>query len=739
MSLSYKIVIGLILLQSASAFSQGKINVNGATVNVVNAAYLNTYDVRLTVPSALNVNGSTLKVANNITSTQNINLRNGALEMSGANSQTIPVGAFVNNAVNDFIISNTSATGVGLTGAVDVYNSLTYSGTGMKLSTNDSLTIKSIATNTAWVGDMTGNTITGKVKVERFISARKAWRFLSIPTNTGQTIRQAWQEDAISSLLNPVIGYGIQLTGAGGTGAGFDSYSALPSMKTYNSSTGTWDGITGTGNLIKATGGYMTFIRGDRTANLVTSPVTSTTLRTYGPLYTGNQAAIAIPANLFVAIGNPYASAIDMRSITKTGCKDFFYVWDPALAGAYGYGGYQTFSNGGSGNYVITPGGGSYGGPGSQYNYIASGLAFLVQGDSGGGDISFKEGDKTTGSGVVSTAQGLPTPQLRVTLYGINTDKSNYLADGLLINYDDSFSNAVDNMDAIKSVNSSENLSVKTNNKLLVVERRHTIISKDTIFFNLTNVKAQNYRFEFSPEQIDKPGLTAFLEDSYLNTRTPVNLTGTSEFDFNIVNIPGSYAANRFRIVFTPPVVLPVTFSSIKAYPQANYVNIDWNVENEINIKQYEVEKSTDGTQFSNVAIKAAKVNGGGSAFYSATDSTPVQGYNYYRVKSIDDNGKFAYTTVVKVLMTKSNGNISVYPNPISGNRINLVLNNQPEGKYGVSLYNKAGQLIMQKEIHHAAGSNAETIELNKYLSRGLYQLEVLGPDGNKININVIR
>ena len=65
-------------------------------------------------------------------------------------------GAFLNNALHDLIISNTDANGVRLGGAVDIYNSLTFSGTGMKLFTRGHLTIKSTATSTAWVGDMTG-------------------------------------------------------------------------------------------------------------------------------------------------------------------------------------------------------------------------------------------------------------------------------------------------------------------------------------------------------------------------------------------------------------------------------------------------------------------------------------------------------------------------------------------------------------------------------------------------------
>ena len=132
------------------------------------------------------------------------------------------------------MVNNNSATGVSLGGAVDIYNSLTYLGTGQKLSTNDNLTIKSTAENTAWVGDMTGNFITGQATVERYIAARKAWYFLSVPTNTTSTMHQLWQENASDASVDPAPGFGIQLIRIRRHPKGFDKYTAAPSVKTYN-------------------------------------------------------------------------------------------------------------------------------------------------------------------------------------------------------------------------------------------------------------------------------------------------------------------------------------------------------------------------------------------------------------------------------------------------------------------------------------------------------------------------
>jgi hypothetical protein len=723
---------------------------------ILNSGTATVQNLIINPGATLTITNATLQISGTINNSGTFDASNGTIEMNGTSAQTIPAGAFLNNALSNLIISNTNSGGVSLGGALDIYNSLTYSGSGKKLTTNDNLTFKSTATATAWLGDMTGNTLTGKATVERYVLARKAWRFLSIPANTTQTVRQTWQEGASSPVSNPVPGFGTQVTSNRSSYAadGFDSYSAGgPSVKRYDPANNSWIGITSTANAIKATDGYMVFIRGDRMASSISATPTQTVLRTKGNLYTGDQAPIAVGAGKFTSIGNPYPSALDMRNITKTGVKDFFYLWDPALAGYYGYGAYQTFSNNGSGNYVITPGGGSYGSVGSISNYIASGQAFFVQGDTGGGSVTLKEGAKTTGSGVVSiaqgiqnqskqfaaqamggvvsTPQGMPLPQLRVTLYGVNADNSTYVADGLLINYDDSYSNTVDDMDAIKSVNTSENLSVKTAGKLLVVERRQPITDKDTIFLNLTGVKVQKYRFEFTADQVYQPGLRAFLQDNYLHTGPALNIDGTTTIDFSVVNIAGSYAANRFMIVFSQLGALPVTFTSVKAYQKDKNIDVEWNVENELNIQQYEVEKSTDGSLFTNLSVTTPAGNGGQSASYQVTDTRPVAGYNYYRIKSVDDNGKTAYSNVVKVMTGDIQQEITVYPNPVKNGVINLHFNNQPAGNYIIRLLDKSGQVLASKEINHDEGSSTETVSLNKYIPHGIYQLEIATPDYN--------
>ena len=115
--------------------------------------------------------------------------RNGTINLNGGIAQTIPASTFLNDDLNNLIISNTdNASGVTLGGNVNIYESLTYSASGTNLNTGGYLTLKSTQAQTAWIGDMTGHTINGDVTVERYIatgtSITRPYEGMGIPGDT---------------------------------------------------------------------------------------------------------------------------------------------------------------------------------------------------------------------------------------------------------------------------------------------------------------------------------------------------------------------------------------------------------------------------------------------------------------------------------------------------------------------------------------------------------------------------
>ena len=153
-------------------------------------------------------------------------------------------------------------------------------------------------------------------------------------------------------------------------------------------------------------------------------------------------------------------------------------------------------------------------------------------------------------------------------------------------------------------------------------------------------------------------------------------------------------------------------------------------------MKQYEVEKSVDGNQFTKSASLTA-INMG-VASYHWTDQQAPAGYHYYRIRSISKDGQSNYTKVVKVLIGEAVGEITVYPNPVTNGTINLQLTGQPSGRYGVRLLNALGQVILSRIINHIEGGSTESVRCDHHLAKGIFQLEVTKPGGEVKTIKVL-
>ena len=687
-------------------------------------------------PGALfTVTGATLKIAGTLAGSNNLIAINGAIEMNGTTAQTIPANIFQANAVKDLVINNTSVAGIDIGGALDIYGSLTFSGAGKNLSTNDILTFKSTAVNTARLGNITGNNITGKATVERFINTGitggqhlKSWQFLSVPT-TGQTINAAWQEGNAAG-ANAKPGYGTQISSPKFPN-GFDVTSPVPSLKSYLSATDQWDaGPANTSSLIDNTKGYFLFVRGDRSV-LSGSGTSPTTLRTKGILYTpaNPPPATTVNAGKYESVGNPYASQVDFTQLTRSGGVDnLFYAWDPSLAGAYGVGGYQTVSA--ANGWIPVPGAGQYSGV---HKTIESGQAFFVHATGSAGTISFSENAKATSNVLVNFRQdisgGMGTRQFFRTTLLTGTGK---VADGNAAAFDNDISNGVDGEDALKLLNGGENFGLQREGKILAVEARSLVNANDTLFYNMRNLKQQAYSLLFAPENMDNR-LSAYLADKFLQTQTVLSITDTTVVTIAVTANPASAAADRFMVIFQPQAVLPVTIISVSATRNPDKtITINWKAANEINLLNYNVERSTDGKNFSSINVQRSKAGNGGEAVYVYADTNPLTVDYYYRIKANDLDGKFTYSGIVKVAAIKQPASIGVYPNPVEDKRMILHFTDPVLGTYQVKLSSNLGQLIKNEAVTISTPNTIKTIILAQNTAVGTYQLSITAPDGSK-------
>ncbi len=656
---------------------------------------------------------------------------NGLVVFNGRNAQ-----AFSSNSpIQFYSVTNNNTSGLSINSDMEIYKELSLGENSTLVLNTGTIHLKSDQNNTANVAPIPANaSITyhsGRFFVERYIPNHpKSWQFLSAPVK-GSTVKDSWQEGNEPG-ENKKPGFGTQITSnlPGATSLGFDMSSASPSMKTYNSVTNQWEGIADTKNLlIENQKGYMIFIRGDRSVTGVNQASTATTLRASGRLYAPNEEVpkmIQIPANSFTSIGNPYASSIDFEKLVLSGgVESAYYIWDSRLTtsgkSAYGYGAYRTVS----GNAVV-PADGIYA-DGNIIPKIQSGQAFFVHATEPG-TLSFSESCKTNSSvSLFRTTDEFtkPVAQLRANLYAI-LENERILIDGTLTQFDASYSNHLDNLDAPKIINSGENMSIISANTKLSIERRQMGLSNDTLSYCLEQLQFRDYILQFTGSRLEQYGKEALLKDNYSGTTIPISLSEPTEIHFSVNSSNATSLKDRFRVVFhAASAPLSLNFILLKASRRNNSILVEWKVENEKDISHYIIEKSDDGKRF--ILFKEVQANG---SSYSHTDNSPFAGSNYYRIKSVI-NGKETFSEIVRINLPERESKISVYSTVLKKGIAILEFTNQPAGTYRLYLFNSSGQQIFIKEIIHPGGTAMHSISMSNP-AKGIYPLKIHCPDGNQ-------
>lgn len=160
---------------------------------------------------------------------------------------------------------------------------------------------------------------------------------------------------------------------------------------------------------------------------------------------------------------------------------------------------------------------------------------------------------------------------------------------------------------------------------------------------------------------------------------------------------------------------LPLTWESVFAEKQNEQSLIKWSTASEQNTKDFEIQYSTNATNWSAIGTVLAAGNSTSQRSYSFTHTSPLKNnnYNYYRILQRDLDGKFSYSKIVSIWFNEPGADVVVYPNPVED-----VLNIYSATEQVVSLYNAAGSLVWKAKL--PAGRNQ--LPVSK-LSKGVYIL----------------
>jgi hypothetical protein len=188
-------------------------------------------------------------------------------------------------------------------------------------------------------------------------------------------------------------------------------------------------------------------------------------------------------------------------------------------------------------------------------------------------------------------------------------------------------------------------------------------------------------------------------------------------------NGPINFAtASPNPINFNPTQTLPIDFLKVYVRQIGDVIRMYWSSAIEKEMKEYQIERSTEAITFSQIGKVLAKGNTAIVTDYDFADPAPIIGKNYYRIKAIDKTGRSTYSSVIKINYGRVDNTLIIYPNPVK-DEINLQIVAIKPGTYDLEIFNDAGQKLITKSIVYNGGYGLQQIPLLPNMTKGPYRL----------------
>ncbi|MEO7047799.1 MAG: T9SS type A sorting domain-containing protein, partial [Ferruginibacter sp.] len=193
-------------------------------------------------------------------------------------------------------------------------------------------------------------------------------------------------------------------------------------------------------------------------------------------------------------------------------------------------------------------------------------------------------------------------------------------------------------------------------------------------------------------------------------------VTPTTTYTIITQNAGGSEAST---ISFATGNALPVKWIKVDGRLNSSHnAVLHWEVV-EQNIASFQVQKSSNGTNFTLVGTLNSK--GNGTNIYTYTDANSDNESTLYRIDEIDNDGNNSYSPIIKLNSTPTS-TITIYLNPTRGS-ITVLVPNSLVGTNAI-LVDISGRTVSKIKL----SSNTNFINLGSIVA-GVYILQFA--DGN--------
>lgn len=172
-------------------------------------------------------------------------------------------------------------------------------------------------------------------------------------------------------------------------------------------------------------------------------------------------------------------------------------------------------------------------------------------------------------------------------------------------------------------------------------------------------------------------------------------------------------------------IVVPVKYISFSGTAANKAVLLSWVTSQEINNDHYEVERSTNGKDFSVIGMVLDGFESNGNMSYAFKDNAAMlqdQTVVYYRLKQVDTDGRFSYSNVIAIRLKAAASDlyVEVAPNPFT-EKVIVRFNSEAQANAEIRITNLAGQTIVSKKMTVNKGYNNLQVDGLSALPSGVY------------------
>jgi len=175
---------------------------------------------------------------------------------------------------------------------------------------------------------------------------------------------------------------------------------------------------------------------------------------------------------------------------------------------------------------------------------------------------------------------------------------------------------------------------------------------------------------------------------------------------------------------------LPVVLRDFSAaLDPAGSVSLQWTTTLESHTSHFEVERSFDGKLFSNISKVPAKGNSNTELKYTFLDQDPGESFTYYRIKIMDQDGRYEYSPTRKVSRLNRGLSFSVNPNPVN-TEFTLNVSGKAILNMELILADQTGRIIKRFTAAKSRGELIQKFYLGD-MAGGVYLLTIKGEGVN--------